>query len=195
MLIHRDTLISDEVITEDFVCNISKCKGICCVEGDFGAPLEEEEINHIKADYKKIKPYMTEAGRHVVKEKGFYEQDPEHELVTTLVKGRECVFAKNENGTWQCAIEQAFQDGKTEFRKPLSCHLYPVRISKIGSLTALNYDRWAICGDACKLGSELKVRVYKFCKDSLIRKFGEEWYGELTEVANDYIEATEMTKE
>jgi hypothetical protein len=179
MIIHGETLISEDVLEKEFVCNLSACSGACCVEGEFGAPLDEEEIAEIDRNLEAIKPYMTAQGRRKIARGIFAERDPDGDLVTKCIKGRDCVFAISENGIYKCAIEKAFEDGKSDFRKPISCHLYPIRISKVGEYEALNYSKWDICSDACKLGQKLKVPVYKFLRAPLIRKFGEEWYSEL----------------
>lgn len=178
-----NVLITDDVIKEEFVCNIKKCKGACCVEGDLGAPLQKEELEIFEKNYDKVKPYLTEEGKAAIEEQGLYIKDWEDDWSTPVLSGGECAYATyDENKTLQCGIELAHNDGKTDYLKPISCHLYPVRISKLRNYEALNYDRWSICADACTLGKELKVPVYKFLKAPLIRKYGDSWYKDLCEV-------------
>lgn len=187
MLIHKNTIISQDVINEAFVCDLSRCKGICCVEGEYGAPLENDEIPVIQNDLENIIPFMDKAAVNEVEKRGFYEVDPDGEKVTNCIDKKACVFAVKENdGIYKCAIEQAHNNGKSRLKKPVSCHLYPVRLSKVGDNTAVNYDRWEICSPACELGSSLKVPVYRFVKDALIRKFGENWFKELESIIKEY---------
>ncbi|MDX5348751.1 MAG: DUF3109 family protein [Hymenobacteraceae bacterium] len=183
MIVLQHTVISDDVRDKFFVCNLEKCKGACCVEGDLGAPLEEQELKILEDSYEKIKPYMSEEGRQAVAEQGLYIKDWEGDYSTTTINDRECVYAiYDENLTLKCAIEQAYIDGKIDWKKPISCHLYPIRITKYDGFEALNYDKWSICADACNFGADLGVRVYQFLKEPLIRKYGEAWYKELEEV-------------
>lgn len=183
MIIHENTLISEDILEKEFVCNLSACKGACCVEGDYGAPLLDEELNDIDRNLEAIKPYMTARGRSRIEEGGYSELDPDGDLVTKCIGGRDCVFAISEGGIYKCAIEKAYEEGKSDFRKPVSCHLYPVRISEVGEYLALNYSRWDICSPACSLGEKLRVPVYRFLKEPLIRKFGAGWYHSLEEIA------------
>lgn len=177
MLLIENTLVSDELLHKHFVCDLTACKGACCEEGDLGAPLELEEIDEIEKNLVYIKPYMSSAGLSLLDTEGFYEMAPDQELVTTTINGRECVFAiKDDKGTWQCAIERAHAAGKSDFLKPISCHLYPIRIDKLKHYDALNYHRWDICAPACECGTQLKVPVYKFLKGPLIRKYGADWF-------------------
>lgn len=174
------TLVSDDVIEEAFVCDLTKCKGACCVEGDLGAPLLEEELAEVDKVIDLVKPYLTDEAIAVLEKEGGYLLDEDGDLSTTTINGKECAFAfYDESKILKCSIEQAHKDGKTDFKKPISCHLYPIRISKLPDVEALNYDRWKICAPACDLGKELKVPVYKFLKEALIRKYGESWYEEL----------------
>ncbi|MFN8283007.1 MAG: DUF3109 family protein [Chitinophagales bacterium] len=180
MILIDDVLISDDVIDVQFVCNIKKCKGICCVEGDSGAPVEKSETKILKKIYPKIKKYLLPEGIKAIEEQGTFVDEPDDEytpFATPLIDGGACAYVNYEkDGTISCAIEKAWKDGATDFRKPISCHLYPIRIKQMETVTAVNYDVWDICGDACKLGKSLKVPVYVFLKDALIRKFGEEFY-------------------
>jgi len=175
------TLISEDVVKKEFVCNISKCNGICCVKGDMGAPVDVDEIETLNEIYDEVAPYLTGEGRQAIETQGTSIVDDWNEISTPLVEaGGACAYVVyDENKTIKCGIEQAYLDGKISYRKPISCHLYPVRLSSILDLTAVNYDVWDICSDACTFGKELKVPVYKFLKEPLIRKFGEEWYSEL----------------
>jgi len=189
MILIDDILISDDVLEKQFVCNISKCKGICCVEGDSGAPVEKSETKILKKIYPKIKKYLIPEGIKAIEEQGTFVDEPDDEYTpyaTPLINGGACAYVNYEaNGTTSCAIEKAWKDGVTDFRKPISCHLYPIRLKPMEDITAVNYDVWDICSDACTLGESLKVPVYVFLKDALIRKFGEEFYTVLDQVAKD----------
>ncbi|MEM9858426.1 MAG: DUF3109 family protein [Bacteroidota bacterium] len=177
------TILSDDVKEQFFVCNLEKCKGACCVEGDLGAPLEEDELPILEEIYSKVKPYLSEAGVEAIREQGTYILDEDGEYSTPTIQGKECAYAVyDEKGILKCGIEQAFLEGETDFKKPISCHLYPIRATKYEEFEALNYDRWDICSPACDLGNQLNVPVYKFLKDPLIRKYGEDWYQGLTEI-------------
>jgi len=186
MILHENTLISLDIFEKEFVCNLSKCKGSCCVEGEYGAPLLAEEIPLIEENLEAIKPFMAPKALKALEKSGFYEADPDGDLVTTCLKGRDCVFAVNENGVYKCAMENAYAAGKTNFHKPVSCHLYPIRIAEVGDYEALNYSKWNICDDACSLGKELKVPIYKFLKGPLTRKYGEQWYSDLEQIAQEF---------
>lgn len=180
-------LISKEVLEEEFVCNLSACRGACCVEGDGGAPLENEEVEIIEKQLDSIKPYLRKEGLDVIEKEGFWYVDDDEEKLTSLIEDRECVFVTyDERGITKCGIEQAHIDGKTEFKKPISCHLYPIRLQQYQNFVAVNYHRWQICEAACFNGKELNVEVYKFLKEPLIRKFGEEWYKELAQTAENW---------
>jgi hypothetical protein len=180
MILIDNTCISDDVAEKFFVCNLDKCKGACCVEGDLGAPLETSELAVLDEIYPLIKPYLMPEGVAAIEKHGLYESDEDGGFVTTTIEGRECVFANyDKRGILKCGIEDAYNDGKVDFKKPISCHLYPIRITKYDSFHALNYDRWPICSPACDLGEQLGVEVYKFLKEPLIRMYGPAWYGEL----------------
>ena len=187
MLIIQDKLISDDVIHEQFICNLNACKGACCWEGDYGAPLEEDEKELLEKIYEKIKPHLTESGRKAIEEKGtsvYYKEAKEHG--TSLQPNGACAFmTKNELGIAKCGIEQAHLAGDIDFKKPISCHLYPIRVNKDERVLfeALNYDRWDICSAACDLGKKEEVPVYQFLKEPLIRKYGEAFYEELEAAA------------
>ena len=176
----RKTLISDDVIEEAFVCDLQKCKGVCCVEGNLGAPLSKEELPQISEVIDLVKPYLSREAIDVLEKEGGYLLDEDGNYSITTIDEKECAFAfYDEQRILKCSIEQAHKEGKTDFKKPISCHLYPIRISKLLEFDALNYDRWDICSAACDLGRQLKVPVYKFLKEALIRKYGEDWYIEL----------------
>jgi len=180
MLQIDDTIISLELLEEHFVCDLSSCKGICCIEGDDGAPLEEAEVKIIEDLLPVIWEDLSEASKSVINKQGVSYIDQDGEPVTSIVNGAECVFTyTDESGVCKCAIEKAFREGKTNFYKPISCHLYPVRLQKYDEFTAVNYHRWSVCGCARKLGGKLGVPVYQFLKEPLIRRFGSEWFEQL----------------
>ena len=175
-----DVLISDEVLTERFICDLQDCMGACCIEGDAGAPVDLDEVMQLEEVLPEIWNDLSIAARKVINQQGVVYADPEGQLVTSIVKGKDCVFTcYDEKGCCYCAIEKAFREGKTQFYKPISCHLYPIRIKKVGDMEALNYHRWDVCKAAVLLGQKENVRVYEFLKAPLIRKFGEAWYQEL----------------
>lgn len=179
MLIVEDCIVSDHLAMECFCCDLQQCHGACCVEGDGGAPLDEEEIATLEAIFLQVRPYMTAAGIAVVESEGVAARDDEGRPCTPLVAGRECAFAVEEHGLTLCAIEKAYRDGKIDWPKPVSCHLYPVRIEDFGEFRAVNYHKWDICRCAVAKGRETGVPLYKYLKEPLIRRFGEEWYDEL----------------
>ena len=181
------TIVSEELLKEEFVCNISACKGECCVAGDAGAPLVKEEVKILENIFEKVKPYMSKKGIDAVLEQGTSIITPSGDLETPLVNDKECVYVVfDDKGVACCAIEQAYNSGVIDWKKPISCHLYPVRVQDYSEFSAVNYDRWSICSDACSLGKELKVPVYKFVKEALIRKFGKDWYDNLEKVALEH---------
>jgi len=183
MIVLQHTVISDDIKDKFFVCNLEKCKGACCVEGDLGAPLAADELQILTDNYDKIKPYLSDAGVKAIEEQGLYIKDWEGDFSTTTINDRECAYAiYDENLTLKCGIEQAYLDGKIDWKKPISCHLYPIRITKYDGFEALNYDKWQICNPACSFGADLGVRVYQFLKEPLIRKYGSEWYQELENI-------------
>ena len=186
-----DKILSDLLIEKKFVCDLAKCKGICCVEGDSGAPLEDDEVEILENIYDKIKPYMRPEGIEAIEKQGKYVIDDDSEKVTTLVNGAECAYVTfdDENIAW-CAIEQAFNDKIIDFRKPISCYLYPVRTKKFTELEAVNFDEWDICKSALKLGKKEDVLVYKFLQKPLIQKFGTEFYEQLDYFAQNKEESS-----
>ena len=182
-----DKLISEDLFSEEFVCNLAKCKGICCVDGDAGAPLDEDETKILDEIYPKIKSYLRSEGIQAIEEQGTYTLDFEGDLVTPLVNNAECAYVIfDEKGYTKCAIEKAYEDGVIDWQKPISCHLYPIRITEYSNFSAINYHEWDICSDACTLGKELGVKVYQFLKKPLIRKYGEEFYQTLSEAAEEW---------
>jgi hypothetical protein len=184
MIEHRGTLISEDLFEKRFVCDLNACKGACCVEGASGAPLDPEEDQLLKELWPKIRPYIPEKGQRAIDEHGVSEVDEDGDLVTTLVEGRgECAFTVfDDKGIALCGVEKAWKDGAIPFRKPISCHLYPIRIAKLKFHDGLNYHRWPICKPACECGAKLDVPVFRFLKDPLTRKYGADWYAELEEV-------------
>ena len=184
MLEIGNVLVHKDIITHDFVCNIKRCKGACCVEGESGAPLTQEEADMLPEIYQKIKPYLTDKGIKTIEKQGTHVLDWEGEWTTSCGdKNKECAFAIFENGIAKCGIEKAYEDKVIDWQKPTSCYLYPIRVTKYPDFDALYYDRWSICDDACTLGKQLKVPIYKFLKDPLIKSYGEAWYKELEKAA------------
>lgn len=183
-----DKLISEDIFSEEFVCNLSKCKGACCVEGDVGAPLDKNETMILDRIFDQIKPYLRPEGVKAIEEQGTWVLDPsDNDYVTPMVEGRECAYVIfDDKGITKCGIEEAYEDGAVDWQKPISCHLYPIRVDEYRTFTALNYHKWEICSDACTLGRELKVPIYKFVKTPLIRKYGEEWYQTLCDAADEW---------
>ncbi len=180
------TIVSEDIIEKEFVCNLSVCKGKCCIDGEAGAPLEEEELKLLLDIYPKIKPFLRPEGIAAIENQGLFITN-EGEYETTLINEKECAYAIfDKNNTAKCGIEEAYNQGEINWKKPISCHLYPVRIMDYSEFSAVNYHKWPICDDACTLGKELQVPVYKFVKEALIRKFGEDWYSELEKVAKNY---------
>ena len=185
------TLISESIIDTEFACNLSACKGECCVAGDAGAPLEDAELQILKDIYPKVKPFLRSEGIKAIEEQGTHIVSDFDEPETPLVEGKECAYVNfSKDGTALCGIETAYRAGEVDFKKPVSCELYPIRVQKLSELQAVNYDKWDICSDACSLGKALEVPVYKFTKDALIRKFGKDWYSEL----EDKVEEIEKSK-
>lgn len=181
-----DKVVSTQLFERKFVCDLNACKGACCIEGDAGAPLTIEEVSFLEDDLDAIKPYMRPEGIKAVEEQGVFYMDQENEPVTTLVNDAECAFVYfDEKGITKCAVEQAHKDGKTDFKKPISCHLYPIRVRKFNEFTALNYDKWDICEPACACGDKLDVPVYKFLKEPIIRAFGGEFFDDLEMVRDE----------
>ncbi len=179
-------IVSEDVLEKEFVCNLSACKGQCCIDGDAGAPLDKEETVILDQIYDKVKPYLRPEGIEAIEAQGKWVVGEDGELETTLIEGKECAYVIFDGATALCAIEQAYNEGIVEWKKPISCHLYPIRIKEYSSFSAVNYNKWHICDDACTLGKELEVPVYKFLKEPLIRKYGQSWYTELELVADEW---------
>lgn len=176
----KDKIASLSLFEKKFVCDLNACRGACCVEGNSGAPIKEDEISILEDDLEEIKPYMRKEGIEVVETTGVFYIDWDKEMALNLVEGKECVFVNfDQHNIAKCAIEQAYKDGKTKLKKPISCHLYPIRVQKFEQFDALNYNEWKICEPACKCGSKLDVKVFKFLKDAIIRAFGEDFYQEM----------------
>jgi len=179
------TIVSEEILERDFVCNLSACKGNCCIDGDAGAPLSAEETKIMEEIYPKVKPYLRPEGIAAIEAQGTWVKGEDGDFETTLIEGKDCAYVIYDGATALCGIEQAYNEGIVSWKKPVSCHLYPIRVKDFSEFTAVNYDKWDICKDACTLGKELQVPVYKFVKEALVRKFGEDWYLELEKVALD----------
>lgn len=178
------TIVSEDIIDKDFVCNLSACKGQCCIDGEAGAPLEEEETQILEDIYDKVKPFLRPEGIKAIEEQGTWIKSDFGELETPLIGGADCAYVIfDEKNTALCAIEEAYNQGLITWKKPVSCHLYPVRVNDYSDFAAVNYHKWEICDEACSLGKELQVPVYKFVKQALVRKFGQHWYDELEKVA------------
>lgn len=182
------TIVSEEIIEKDFVCNLSACKGACCVDGEAGAPLEKEETKILESIYPKVKPFLRKEGIDVIEKEGTWVTSEWNEPETPLINGADCAYVIfDEKNTALCAIEEAYNSGVIEWKKPISCHLYPIRVKEYSEFAAVNYHKWEVCDDACSLGKELQVPVYKFVKQALIRKFGKDWYDELEKVAEKHL--------
>ena len=196
MIAIDNVLISEEVVEAQFVCDLHRCKGGCCEDGDAGAPLQAEEKEILDANFEAVRPYLTAEGLQEIKRKGRYVYDQDFGWVTPTVKGKICAYGfRDEHGIIKCAIEQAYYDGKVTWKKPISCHLYPIKVSKSREFVMLNYEpRETLCKPACGLGKKLKVPVYAFLKEALIRKFGEDFYDALHQVAIEHFEEDQNKK-
>lgn len=183
MLQIDDKLISLDLFEKHFCCNLPKCLGVCCVHGQSGAPLENEEMVLLKEELTKIKPFLKPSGLKAIEEQGVWVRDLDGDMVTPLIEDAECAFAIEEDDITFCAIEKAWLAGKVKFRKPISCHLYPIRLKQYETFTAVNYDQWSICQPAREHGKGINLPVYKFLKDPIIRAFGVEFYQQLEEAA------------
>ncbi len=184
------TIISNDIFEQRFVCDLLKCKGACCVEGDSGAPLTTEEAEIIQKNYPEIEKYLPEEHKKEIRKQGYSVIDDDNDLVTPLVNKRQCAYSyEDEKGILKCSIEKAFNKGKITFRKPLSCHLFPIRITEYSRFDALNYEELDICKPGRECGKSMKMPLYSFLKGPLIRKYGEEWYHEV-ELAAEYLNKT-----
>jgi len=193
MIVIDDVILSDEIKNKHFVCHLEKCKGACCVQGDGGAPLTPEEVEILPEIYEQVKPYLTQEGVDTIEKLGFTNQETGEDYLATPLRPSDgaCVYVNwGEDGTTYCGIEKAYLDNKIEFQKPVSCHLYPIRVKEHEEFTAVNYHEWDICSPACDFGKQLGVPLYKFVKKPLIRKFGETFY-EALEATIEHMEANE----
>lgn len=180
----QHTLLSDEIFEEQFICDLCKCKGQCCVDGESGAPITRDEFQQINEILPEIWNDLSPKAQEVINEQGIAYTDYDGELVTSLVNGNECVFTFfDADGVCKCTIDNAYREGRISVSKPISCHLYPIRLTEYSDFTAVNYHRWSICKPAVKLGRKEGVPLFRFLKEPLIRKFGEEWYDEVCEAA------------
>lgn len=186
MIIIDDQFISDEILDVCFSCDLNVCKGACCVDGDEGAPLSEEEVSVLDDEIDNILPFMNENGRNIIHQNGVFDYGSSGEYVTPLVNDCECAFVIFENDIALCAIEKAYYAGKTKFKKPISCHLYPIRTKIYTNFEAVNYHRWQICDSALKNGKKKNSPIYLELKEPLIRKFGKIWYEKLLKEAEKY---------
>lgn len=200
MIIIDDKLVSDEVVEKQFVCSLQACKGGCCEEGDAGAPLEKEELHILKVNYDAIKPYLTKEGVATIEDSGLYQYNKEFGWVTPAINGKMCAYGFRDNqGIIRCGIEQAYYDEKlntepTSWKKPLSCHLYPIKTKKTVTHELVNYEpREKLCSPGCMLGEQLKIPVYRFLKEALIRKYGSQFYEALDKVACRYFNQKETS--
>ena len=183
------TIVSEDIIEKDFVCNLSACGGACCVDGDAGAPLEKEEAKILEDIYPKIKPFLRKEGIAVIEKEGVWIKNEWGEIETPLINNADCAYVIfDEKNKTLCGIEEAYNSGEINWKKPVSCHLYPIRVKDYSEFSAVNYHKWEICDDACTLGKELQVPVYKFVKQALVRKFGQNWYDQLEKVAAKHLE-------
>ena len=179
----EDKIVSTDIFTVKFCCDLAACKGICCVEGNAGAPLEAEEVDILEAEYDNYKPFMKPAGIEAVRRQGFFVVDSDGDLTTPLINEAECAFVSEKDGITYCAIEKAWRQGKTMFQKPISCHLYPIRLSNFqNGTTGIMYHRWSVCKDALVLGEKIGKPLYRVLKEPIVRRFGEAFFRTLEEV-------------
>ena len=175
-----EAIVSFDVLKEPFCCDLNCCKGVCCIEGDAGAPVTIDEVAAIENLLPEIEQHLSPEAKDVISKQGVAYTDASGDLVTSIVNGKDCVFTCHDgNGCCHCATEKAFHDGKVSFMKPVSCHLYPIRVKKLGEYWGLNYDRWEVCGAARIKGQREHIPVYRYLKEPLVRRFGKEWYDEL----------------
>ena len=189
MFLIQNTLVSLDVLEKEFCCDLDTCRGCCCVEGDAGAPVTDEELKQIEAALPNLLPHMTPEAREVVQKQGLSYIDPSGEQVLSIVNDKDCIFARTDHKGWTYCLIEKIQNSKFKiqnFPKPISCHLYPIRLTKVGELTGVEYHRWDICHCARQLGKKLHIPLYKFLREPLIRRFGEEWYAELELTATEW---------
>lgn len=176
----QNTILSLDILEKDFCCDLNSCHGCCCIEGDAGAPLDDDEVKIIEDLLPAIWDDLTPEAQDVIRQQGISYLDKDGDRVTSIVNNRDCVFARiDHNGMCYCTIDRAYREGRVKWQKPLSCHLYPIRIKNFGDFVGLNYHRWDICHCARMLGKKQHLRVYQFLKEPLIRRFGQAWYDEL----------------
>lgn len=186
------TIISLDIFKEQFICDLIKCKGACCVEGDSGAPVQPEEVEEIKINYPKFKKYLPVSHQEEITKQGFSIIDNDGDEVTPLVHNKQCAYSfYDEKGILKCSIEKAWSRGESKFRKPVSCHLFPVRVTEYKRFDAVNYEKLKICIPGRKCGKKNKLPLYKFLKEPLVRKFGEEWFNEV-EIAAAHLKETKI---
>ena len=190
-VIGENTLVSLDVLEKEFCCDLDTCRGCCCIEGDAGCPVTDEELQIIEQLLPELKPHMTPEARKVIEEQGLSYLDPSGERVLSIVNGKDCVFARTDHNGWcYCLIEKRAKSqqpkANSQFTKPISCHLYPIRLTKVGEYTGVEYHRWDICHCARVLGKKKHIPLYQFLREPLIRRFGEEWYKELELTANEW---------
>ena len=183
-----DVLISSDILTEQFCCDLEACHGACCIEGDAGAPVTLDEVAAIEEAVETVWPELSAQAQAVIDCQGVAYTDEEGDLVTSIVNGRDCVFTCYEKGCCFCALEKAFREGRSSFCKPISCALYPIREKTFSDGTVgLNYHRWHVCREAVKRGQQLQLPLYRFLREPLVRRFGQEWYDELCDVASQIV--------
>jgi len=191
-VIGNNTLVSLDVIEKEFCCDLDTCRGCCCIEGDAGCPVTDEELKQIEAILPELLPHMTKEARNVVEEQGLSYLDPSGERVLSIVNGKDCIFARTDHNGWcYCLIEKMTKNSQlsilnSQFSKPISCHLYPIRLTKVGEYIGLEYHRWDICHCARIKGKKLHLPLYQFLKEPLIRRFGQAWYDELELTASEW---------
>lgn len=182
----EDTIVSLDIVEDYFLCDLARCKGACCVDGDSGAPLEKEELAKLEAVLPEVWNDLSPKAQEIIKRQGVAYIDTEGDIVTSIVDGKDCVFTcYDAEGTCKCAIEKAYREGRVDFYKPVSCHLYPIRVTQYRDFRAVNYHKWSVCKPAMILGKKENLRIYKFLKEPLIRKFGESWYQALDTCATE----------
>ena len=198
MILIQDTIVSLEVLEKEFCCDIDTCKGCCCIEGDAGAPVTEEEEQLLNTMLPELLPQMTKEARAVVEQQGIAYNDPSGERVLSIVNDKDCIFARTDHNGWcYCLIERLYSNQQSAissqqsvlFKKPISCHLYPIRLTKVGDLTGVEYHRWDVCHSSRQLGKKLHLPLYKFLREPLIRRFGQAWYDELCLTADEWNKA------
>ena len=187
MFLIQNTLVSLDVLEKEFCCDLDKCRGCCCIEGDAGAPISDEEVAQVESILPILLPEMTKEAREVVERQGISYLDPSGERVTSIVNDKDCIFARTDHNGWcYCLIEKAYHAGKIGFKKPISCHLYPIRLTRVGDMTGVEYHRWDICHCARQLGKKLHTPLYQFLREPLVRRFGQAWFDELELTATEW---------